>query len=701
MSKLHFVVCISRILNGTVRGAILLCLWGVSTLGAQETVLLKSTLSTVAEVIDLAHYIDENGGQTRHIYPNGFLESRISPRIIQVLQDNDVIEFTTSGAVANDRLSSFSEEEQTILKMWNQRFAPRTRSVFNLAGVRSHDMEEPVVTRGIYIKTTRYLVGTCVVAVIMPESNGAIDTSTEDWTPEVQAEFLFQIQKGLDWLTDQGGPMAHLKWIYDIQVSQTSYEPIQRTAKDDSLWINEIYRTYDTDEGLKYTSGKKYAMRLIEKYNADWAFVIFAVNSHNVKVGTFPDGRSAYAYRGGPSMVLTYGNGGWGTENLWRTTAHETVHIFGALDEYGGGSGSTLTAGELQVPNGNHEALGPGEHCLMRSNTVQICNFTKGQLGWWDIDNNGQYDVDNTKVPSPSKLGQRLQISTMASSTDGLLQVTPIPKAPVESVTAEPQVSAVVAVTPDAAPASPKPVNPESSPATDVDPFIYVRSTPANAEIVLDGVVVGRTPFILRDVNFGEHQVVIQSNGYHPYQRRFVVDAANESLTIMTRLKMADPLEALAPNLFNAKPGIQLEVKIERPQYRIDDQIQFVFRTNQNCYLYIIDISTDDTMMLLFPNQLSGLAGINADMYYNFPSENDNFQYIITGPPGLERIIFLATKSPLPEPVQVSMQSSGIFQTVDSGDKRSFLEALSTYLQEIPDDSWASQLLAFRIVEKE
>ena len=71
--------------------------------------------------------------------------------------------------------------------------------------------------------------------------------------------------------------------------------------------------------------------------------------------GKLADGYFAYAYLGGPFLVMTYGNGGYGIANMDVVCAHETGHIFQALDEYAGASSPyDYSNGYFPTLNGNH-----------------------------------------------------------------------------------------------------------------------------------------------------------------------------------------------------------------------------------------------------------------------------------------------------------------------------------------------------------
>ena len=71
-----------------------------------------------------------------------------------------------------------------------------------------------------------------------------------------------------------------------------------------------------------------------------------------------------------------------------------------------------------------------------------------------------------------------------------------------------------------------QPVQPSSfasnSTATSSTSKISVSSTPANADIELDGSFVGSTPSLI-DVPAGDHSVVVKKSGYKPWERKLKV----------------------------------------------------------------------------------------------------------------------------------------------------------------------------------
>lgn len=152
----------------------------------------------------------------------------------------------------------------------------------------------------------------------------------------------------------------------------------------------------------------------------------------------FTDGRSNYAYMGGP-LVSVIVNLGWLRAypnstpyySLGRIFGHETAHIFWARDEYSlsGENSAPLNYGPRpNIPNGNFEdATDHPVQCVMRSQPVEyLCSFAAAKIGWIDAPHfthlntqpegfpiivpyvgNGQY---MTPVAFPWAYGQKIKI---------------------------------------------------------------------------------------------------------------------------------------------------------------------------------------------------------------------------------------------------------------------------------------------------
>jgi hypothetical protein len=236
-----------------------------------------------------------------------------------------------------------------------------------------------------------YMIGTVAVTTIFVESNGAVDPNSETWIQMRMDNVYNEIYAGLDWWEAQM-PNGRLQFnVYTLGIQNTSFEPITRSWVDQFRWTGEILNN------LGYTSGD-YVQDAIDlnndvrnTYGADWSYIAFIVDSFNDVDGSFSDGVSAYAYGlGGPFMVMTYDNGGWGISNMDNVMAHETGHMFYATDEY-------TRPGEWSGYLNILEQDGSG--CLMDTASWCLSTATEHQIGWRDSDFDNIMDPEDT-IPS-------------------------------------------------------------------------------------------------------------------------------------------------------------------------------------------------------------------------------------------------------------------------------------------------------------
>jgi len=254
--------------------------------------------------------------------------------------------------------------------------------------------------------TSEYMVGSVAVGIIVPESSG----NAENWSTERLNTVVAETQAGIDWWR-QREPSANLTFSYDLHLSvPVSIEPIATEAVGSAAtiedapmgqWMNECfaYLGYPADVMFE-ENAYSYANDLRLAKGTNWAFIVFVVDSLNDADGAFPDGLFAFARPGGPYLVMTYDNDGWGIENMDSTVAHEMGHIFYALDEYrDAGNLASDRSGYFNEINGNNEGDGlTNVSCIMRGDEDSydlraVCGYTKRQMGQRDQDRNGIQDV--------------------------------------------------------------------------------------------------------------------------------------------------------------------------------------------------------------------------------------------------------------------------------------------------------------------
>lgn len=267
---------------------------------------------------------------------------------------------------------------------------------------------EASITPGYY-ETSEYMAGSVAVGIVLVESDGRVDPSTEDWTGEEKQTVLSEIVSALDWWAERE-PRANLRFVYDDHFSNpllTGVEPITRPYHDQRHWIADTMGALGYTASSYFTRVRDYNNDLRETYQTDWAFTIFVVDSSTDADNRFSDGYFAYAYLGGPFMVMTYGNNGYGPHNMDAVTAHEIGHIFHALDQYSSAQQAcTSRSGYLGIENQNSQygdcihdvsSIMRGGVYPYRVGALDPC--AAGQVGWRDSDGDTILDPLDTELP--------------------------------------------------------------------------------------------------------------------------------------------------------------------------------------------------------------------------------------------------------------------------------------------------------------
>lgn len=76
---------------------------------------------------------------------------------------------------------------------------------------------------------------------------------------------------------------------------------------------------------------------------------------------------------------------------------------------------------------------------------------------------------------------------------------------------------------------------------------------------------------------------------------------------------------------------------------KIGNKINIYFRSEKDCYLTLINYGTSGKLTVLLPNALFPDNFIKGDRIYAIPGQDYPFEYILSGPPGIERIKSIAT----------------------------------------------------------
>ena len=265
------------------------------------------------------------------------------------------------------------------------------------------------------LDTSSVMMGAVLVNVVLLESDGSIDTNTEDWTASEIAQVKGEIIEGAQWWEDTlanefpqyaGDLSFSIDFTYADNPVPTGLEPINRTLADEELWVRDYLDFVDApadadtfNRMIAWDDASRDALGM------DWAYTAFVIDSSNDLDGKFADDTFfAWAYIGGPHLNMTYDNEGWGIENMGQVFAHETGHIFFALDEYPGYWDYTKFSGYYNTQNLNAYDLNPLPELRVASimaeatkQAIAYPNHTSSpsslaMLGWQDSDGDGVFD---------------------------------------------------------------------------------------------------------------------------------------------------------------------------------------------------------------------------------------------------------------------------------------------------------------------
>lgn len=264
---------------------------------------------------------------------------------------------------------------------------------------------------------SQFMAGSVAIRLILPESNGQLDASTEDWTSAQIATITQEVQDGLDWWATQL-PLARLRFSLHVQVLPTRYEPINYGLEDEGLWIGDVLGQLGYT-GNYFSQSYGAVADLRQQQRSNWATTIFIVNSERSSSGRFKDGRFAYAYIGGPFMVLTSDSASYGTQQLDLVVAHELGHIFGALDQYRSAQvPCDRRSGYLDTPTSNSQIGG----CATNLPSIMLDPMVAYPIGAIDpsaLAQVGYRDSDGDGIIDPLDTTPRLSLDSTATIATG------------------------------------------------------------------------------------------------------------------------------------------------------------------------------------------------------------------------------------------------------------------------------------------
>ncbi|TDE87606.1 DUF4384 domain-containing protein [Deinococcus sp. S9] len=155
-----------------------------------------------------------------------------------------------------------------------------------------------------------------------------------------------------------------------------------------------------------------------------------------------------------------------------------------------------------------------------------------------------------------------------------------------------------------------------------------------------------------------------------------------------------------------AQPDLSVSVRVDKdpsgngnPTYRVGENIRISTTVNRDAYVYLFNVDATGEVTQILPNRLSNSNFVKANTTVTFPSPGDNFTFTVGADTGLNKVLALASLTPLNLDQLSSFKSSqDQFATVNARGQQQLAQALSIVVNPIPQNSWVSDTAFFTVV---
>ena len=145
---------------------------------------------------------------------------------------------------------------------------------------------------------------------------------------------------------------------------------------------------------------------------------------------------------------------------------------------------------------------------------------------------------------------------------------------------------------------------------------------------------------------------------------------------------------------FTDSRDVMSRPKSER-NYHIGEKVNLYFKSEKDCYLTLLNYGTSGKLTVLFPNSLFKDNSIKANKIYAIPGRDYPFDYLISGPKGVERIKAIATTDKL-DLIKLVYRKNEIFSTSTSASRDISVAAKKIETMEV--QRWAEAMCEIVVV---
>jgi len=142
-----------------------------------------------------------------------------------------------------------------------------------------------------------------------------------------------------------------------------------------------------------------------------------------------------------------------------------------------------------------------------------------------------------------------------------------------------------------------------------------------------------------------------------------------------------------------------IDVSIDKGEfstYSRGDRMVISYRASEDCYMTLYSIEADGKVRLVFPNKFHKDNFIKAGKLYTIPSEQDFWEYIMEGTPGLESLIAIGSEKPLETEFEDrELADLELMPEVNSSPNEFIVESILPRLNIDKDNKWTVKVLKY------
>lgn len=153
----------------------------------------------------------------------------------------------------------------------------------------------------------------------------------------------------------------------------------------------------------------------------------------------------------------------------------------------------------------------------------------------------------------------------------------------------------------------------------------------------------------------------------------------------------------------NPKPSFSVQVSLDKggatPSYQVGENITISVTVSESSYVYLFNVKSNGDIVQILPNQLDQEGRNNylrAGETKQFPPRGAGYEFQITGPLGLDKVIAVASRSQLDTRTLASFASGDQFATSSIGES-GFAQALGIIVKPIPQNNWVTATTSFYV----